>query len=207
MRIKIALALISAVFLMFWFPFMGYVLRPSPDFIELLSIISFLGSVLFLLEARKVLPRWYLAVPLCISLAVLVIVNFLIISSGKEFLKDPISSAEKLMIAFMMLLPLFSALVFLSLLRHSDSMNAYASVSYGINILSLAISCVLSFITILFLGDILKYMSATSESLVFVGIYWLFGTPIIGICFLLSAITYRNPEKVLNSVTVGSTQN
>jgi hypothetical protein len=31
--------------------------------------------------------------------------------------------------------------------------------------------------------------------------------PIIGICFLLSAITYRNHGKVLNPVTIGSTQN
>ena len=200
MRIKIALALISAVFLMFWFPFVGYVLRPSPDIIELLSIISFLGSVLFLLEARKVLPRWHLAVPLCVSLAALVVVNFFIIFSGKGFLKDPINSAEKLMITLMMLLPLFSAFVFLSLLRHPDSMNAYASVSYGINILSLVISCVLSFITMLFLGDILRYMSATSESLVFVGIYWLFGMPIIGIFFLLSALTYRNPKNILSQI-------
>jgi hypothetical protein len=194
-RIKIALALISAVFLMFWFPFMGYVLRPSSDFIELFSIISFLGSVLFLLKARKVLSRWYLAVPLCISLFLLIVVNFFIIFDGKDFLKDPISSAEKFMITLMMLLPLFSVLVFLALLRHPDSMSIYGAVSYGMNILSLVISFMLSFITMLFLSGI-PQLTHSSEYLVFVGIYWLFGMPIIGIFFLLSAITYRNLERI-----------
>jgi hypothetical protein len=178
--------LISAVFLMFWFPFMGYVLRPSSDFIELFSIISFLGSVLFLLKARKVLSRWYLAVPLCISLFLLIIVNFFIIFNSKDFIKDPISSAEKFMITLMMLLPLFSVLVFLALLRHPDSMSIYVAVSYGMNILSLVISCMLSFITMLFLSGI-PQLTHSSESLVFVGIYWLFGMPIIGIFFLLRA--------------------
>jgi hypothetical protein len=191
---------------MFWFPSMGYVLRPSSDFIELLSIVSFLGSVLFLLEARKLLLRWYLAIPLCISLAVLVVVNFLIIFSGKGFLKDPISSAEKLMIALMMLMPLFSALVFLALLKYPDSTNVYIEAAYGINIFSLGISCVLSSITMLFIKGI-PHLTYSSESLVFVGIYWLFGMPIIGICFLLSALTYRNPKNILSQVTVGSTQN
>lgn len=37
----------------------------------LLNVISLLGSVLFLLEARDVLPRWYLAIPLWIILLAL----------------------------------------------------------------------------------------------------------------------------------------
>ena len=93
----------------------------------LLSIISFFGSMLFLLEARKVLPRWYLAVPLCISLFLLVIVNFWIYFSGKELHSDPFSIAETLSIIFLALLSPFSALVFLSMDRHPDSMDVSCS--------------------------------------------------------------------------------
>lgn len=103
MKINIALALTSAVFLMVWvtsfvsaiFRFMP-VTRSDPAIsdllasgllfiavIELLSIISFSGSVLFLLEARQILSRWYLGVPLCVFMFLLVIVNLLIYSGGK----------------------------------------------------------------------------------------------------------------------------
>ncbi len=101
MRIKIALALMSAIFMFYWAKVLiGFILHPlSIVLIDLLlSIISFFGSMLFLLEARKVLPRWYLAVPLCISLSLLVIVNFWIYFSGKPFHSDPFSIAETLSI-------------------------------------------------------------------------------------------------------------
>lgn len=197
MRIKIALVLMSAIFMFGIAVFISHVYG-SLNFeivIDLFSAFSFFGSVLFLYEAKTVLHKWFLAVPLCISLFVLVIVNFWIILSGKEFLQDPISSAEKLMITLMMLLPLFSALAFLSLLRHPDSMKANIAVRYGTNILSLAISCVLSFVLMPFLRYIPE-LTHSSATLDVVAIYWLFGMPIIGICFLLNAITYRNPGNV-----------
>jgi len=205
MRIKIALVLTSAVFMMIWAKVLiGFIFHPlSIVLIDLLlSIISFFGSMLFLLEARKVLPRWYLAVPLCISLFLLVIVNFLIYFSSKPFHSDPFSISETLSIILLALLSPLSALVFLSMDRHPDSMNVY-----------FAVSCVASMLSIILLFFALRELSLSERGLTFDGVipfqafYWCFVMPIIGICFLIRAITYRNPEKVLNSVTVGSTQN
>ena len=187
---------------------LGYILLSSPLqlirrpilFIEFLSIISFLGSVLFLLEARKVLPRWYLAVPLCISLFALVIVNFWIYFGIEKFpFGDPTSTAEIFWIILTALLSPFSGLVFLSLRRHPDSMNVY-----------LAISCVASLFSVFslffILQEILKW-SSYEPLLFFPYVYWVIVMPIIGICFLISAIIYRNSGNVLSPVTVGSTQN
>lgn len=65
MRIKIALALMSAIFIMVWVAILlGYILLSSPLqlirrpvlFIELLSIISFLGSVFFWWKQEKYYP-------------------------------------------------------------------------------------------------------------------------------------------------------
>lgn len=53
----------------------GFYLLPGTDedvLLELMSFISFFGSVLFLLEGRKVLSGWYLAITFCISLFLLV---------------------------------------------------------------------------------------------------------------------------------------
>jgi len=80
MRIKIAMALMSVIFMLVVAIISNvFHLLPGSNesvLVELMSIISLFGSVLFLLEARKVLPRWYLAVPFCISLFLLVIVSF-----------------------------------------------------------------------------------------------------------------------------------
>ena len=211
MRIKIALALTSAIFMMMWIAYLAnfiifsmFPLTTSSllfiGLIEFLSIISFFGSILFLLEARKVLPRWYLAVPLSISLLILLIVNFWIYFSGKELLSDHIGLEETLSITFLALLPLFSVLVFLSLHRHPDSMNVY-----------LAVSCTVSLLSIIFLYFTLRGLSyalsrGTFDSVAtFQLFYWCFVMPIIGICFLVRSITYKNPENTLSSVTVGLT--
>lgn len=214
MRIKIALALTSAIFMMMWIAYLAnfinfsmFTLTTSSllfiGLIEFLSIISFFGSILFLLEARKVLPRWYLAVPLSISLLILLIVNFWIYFSGKELLSDHIGLAETLSITFLALLPLFSVLVFLSLHRHPDSMNVY-----------LAVSCTVSLLSIIFLYFTLRGLSyalsrgwPTFDAVALQLYYWFFVMPIIGICFLVRSITYKNPENTLSSATVGSTQN
>ncbi|WP_245859821.1 hypothetical protein [Methanosarcina spelaei] len=211
MRIKIALALMSAIFMFYWTAALiiscilwsiSVTILSFGDLTELLSIISFLGSVLFLVEARKVLPRWYLAVPLCISLFVLVIVNFWVIFSGRELLSDHIGIAETLVMLFMALLSPFSALVFLSMDRHPASMNAYLAVSSVASMLSMS----LLFFTLSGLSHALSRGGPTFDAVVaFQAFYWLFVMPVIGICFLVRAITYRNPGNVLNPVTIGST--
>ena len=204
MRIKIALVLTSAIFMMYWALMLISYIRYSLittlnlsfiDFINLMSIISFLGSVLFLVEARKVLPRWYLAVPLCISLFLLVIVNFLIYFSSKPFHSDPFSIAETLSIIFLALLSPFSALVFLSMDRHPDSMDAYLAVSSVASMLSM----LLLFFTLSGLSHALSRGGLTFDGVIpFQAFYWCFVMPIIGICFLVRAITYRNPENILS---------
>ena len=199
------MVLTSAVFMMIWAKVLiGFIFHPlSIVLIDLLlSIISFFGSMLFLLEARKVLPRWYLAVPLCISLSLLVIVNFWIYFSGKPFHSDPFSTAETLSIILLAVLSPFSALVFLSLHRHPDSMNVY-----------FAVSCVASMLSIFFLFFALRGLSLSETELTFDGVipfqafYWCIVMPIIGICFLVRAITYKNPGNVLSPITDESTQN
>lgn len=203
MRIKIALALMSAIFMFYWaavlisyIPWsMSVTILSFGDLTELLSIISFLGSVLFLVEARKVLPRWYLAVPLSISLFILVIANFWIIFSGRELLSDHIGIAETLVMLFMALLSPFSALVFLSMDRHPNSMNAYLAVSSVASMLSM----LLLFFTLSGLSHALSRGGPTFDAVVaFQAFYWLFVMPVIGICFLVSAITCRNPENILS---------
>jgi hypothetical protein len=63
MRIKIAMALMSVIFmLVVAIIFNVFHLLPGSDeavLLELMSTISLFGSVLFLLEAGKVLPRWH----------------------------------------------------------------------------------------------------------------------------------------------------
>gem|GEM_PF-671863 len=210
MRIKIALALMSAIFMFYWAGVLiSYIPWSIPvtilsfgDLTELLSIISFLGSVLFLVEARKVLPRWYLAVPLSISLFILVIASFWM--NFFSLLSDHMGTVDALLITLMTLLSPFSALVFLSMDGHPDSMNVY-----------FAVSCVTSMLSMVLLFFALRGLShALSEGwptfntvAVPTLLNWCILMPIIGICFLLSAITYRNHGKVLNPVTIGSTQN
>lgn len=199
------MVLTSAVFMMIWAKVLiGFIFHPlSIVLIDLLlSTISFLGSVLFLLEARKVLPIWYLAVPLCISLSLLVIVNFWIYFSDKPFHRDLFSTVETLSIILLALLSPFSVLIFLSLHRHPDSMNVY-----------FAVSCIASMLLIFFLFFALRGLSLSEKELTFDGVipfqafYWCFVMPVIGICFLVRAITYRNPRNIQSPVTVKPTQN
>jgi magnesium-transporting ATPase (P-type) len=82
---------------------------------------------------------------------------------------------------------------------HPDSMNVY-----------LAISCVASifsmFSLFLILQEILKWPSY-EPLLFFPYVYWVIVMPIIGICFLVRAITYRNPRNIQSPLTVKPTQN
>lgn len=211
MRIKIALALMSAIFMFYWAAAliiscilwsMSVTILSFEDLTELLSIISFLGSVLFLVEARKVLPRWYLAVPLSISLFILVIANFWM--NFFSLLSDHVGIADALVITLMTLLSPFSVLVFLSMDRHPDSMNAYLAVSSVASMLSM----LLLFFTLKGLSHALSEGWPTFNTVAVPTLfYWCFVMPIIGICFLVSAITYKNPENVLSPVTIKTTQN
>ena len=117
----------------------GFYLLPGTDedvLLELMSFISFFGSVLFLLEGRKVLPGWYLAIPFCISLFLLVIISFWKVS-GEEFLNGYRYLVTPVVITLLALLSPFSLLVFLSLHRHPYSMKAYLAVASIASIISI----------------------------------------------------------------------
>lgn len=188
MRMKIAMALMSVIFMLVVAIISNvFHLLPGADeavLLELMSIISLFGSVIFLLEARKVLPRWYLAVPFCISLLLLVIISFWEVS-GKEFLSGYRYLVTPLVITILALLSPFSLLVFLSLHRHPYSMKAYLAV--------LSIASIISIFSLFFavweLSSRHSYEASFSDSLIAIYLlYWLIVMPIIGLSFLHRAI-------------------
>lgn len=154
--------------------------------IELLSIISFSGSVLFLLEARKIMSRWYLAVPLCVFMFLLVMVSILVYFSGKPFLVDPINTAETLWIVILALLSPCSVLLFLSSYGHDSLTNVYLAVSSAASIFSI-------FFLILALIEIARW-SSIEDLLLPLAFYLIILMPAMGVCFLSKATMYRRNE-------------
>lgn len=154
--------------------------------IGLLSIISFSGSVLFLMEARKTLSRWYLAIPLCISLSMFFIANLLVYFEEKLFLGDPISTVEVLWIVMLALLAPCSVLFFISSNGHDDSTKIYVAISSAASIFS-----------ILFLFFALREIyrwASIEETLLPLAFYWTVLMPAIGICFLSKVTMYREND-------------
>ncbi len=83
-------------------------------------------------------------------------------------------------------------------------MNAYLAVSYVASMLSM----LLLLFTLSGLSHSLSKGGPTFDAVVaFQAFYWCFVMPVIGICFLVRAITHRNPRNIQNSVTVKPTQN
>ncbi|WP_232308497.1 hypothetical protein [Methanosarcina lacustris] len=138
------------------------------------------------MEARKTLSRWYLAIPLCISLSVFVITNFLVYSNGKSFLGDPISTLEALWIIILALLSPCSTLLFLSSNGQDYSTNVYVAVSSAASIFSM-------FFLYLVLKEISKW-SSIETVLLPLAFYWTVCMPAIGVCFVSKAIMYTREE-------------
>lgn len=165
----------------------GFYLLPGTDedvLLELMSFISLFGSVLFLLEVRKVLPGWYLAIPFCISLFLLVIISFWKIS-GEELLSGYRYLVTPLVITLLALLSPFSLLVFLSLHRHPYSMKAFLAVSSIASIISISSL----FFAIWELSSRHPYEASFSDGLIVIYLlYWIIVMPITGLSFLLRAI-------------------
>ncbi|HIH95266.1 TPA: hypothetical protein HA338_14990 [Methanosarcina acetivorans] len=194
MRTKIAIALMSVIFMLAVaiISNMFYLLPGSNEsvLVELMSTISFFGSLIFLSDARKVLPRWYLAVPFCISLFLLVIVSFWEVS-GEELLSDYRYLVTPIMITLLALLSPFSLLVFLSLHRHPDSMKAYLAVS--------SVASIISVFSLFFaVWEIsLRHSHEVSFSDGLIAIYllyWLVVMPITGLSFIHYALKQRNTK-------------
>lgn len=188
MRVKIAMALMSVVF-MFVVGILsnGFYLLPGTDedvLLELMSTISLFGSVIFLLEVRKVLPRWYLAAPFFISLFLLVLVSFWQVNS-KEFLSDYRHLVTPIVIVLLALLSPFSLLVFLSLHRHPYSMKAYLAVSSIASAISIFSLC----FAVWELSSRHPHEASFSDDLIAIYFfYWLIAMPIVGLSFLHRAI-------------------
>lgn len=202
MKINSALALTSAVFLTAWvagfvsviFHFIPVTIPdpairylPAYDLlfiaiIELLSIISVSGSVFFLLEARKILARWYLAAPLCISLALLVIANLLICFNGNTLLEGPISTSETLWLVLLALLSPCSLLLFLTSYGQDSLTELYIVVTSATSIFSA-----------IFLFSVLKGLSSPGsvQSIMLpLAFYLNILLPATGICYLSKATMY-----------------
>jgi hypothetical protein len=188
MRIKIAMALMSVIFMVVIAIISnGFHLLPDSNesvIVEFMSTISLFGSVLFLLEARKVLPGWYLAFPFCISLFLLVIVSFWEVSGG-ELLSGYRYLVTPLVITLLALLSPFSLLVFLSLHGHPYSMKAYLAVS--------SIASIISIFSLLFavweISSRHPQEASFSDGLIAIYfLYWLVVMPVMGSSFLLRAI-------------------
>ncbi|AKB78015.1 hypothetical protein MSHOH_1532 [Methanosarcina horonobensis HB-1 = JCM 15518] len=142
--------------------------------------------MLFLLKARKILSRWYLAVPMCIFLSLLVITNFLVYFNGKPFLSEPISTAETLWIALLALLSPCSVLFFLSSYGQDSSTKVYIVVSSAASLFSI-------FFLFLTLIEISRWASIEAVVLPLI-FYWTILMPAIGVCFLSNATMYREND-------------
>jgi hypothetical protein len=199
MKIKIALALTSVIFMMTWVTgFVSVIIRSmsvtTPELIasdllfisiiELLGLTSLFGSLLFLLEAKKTLSRWYLAIPLCISLFLFVITNFLVYSDEKSFLGAPVSAVETLWLIILALLSPSSLFFFLSSNGQDGSMYVYVVVSFAVSLFSL-------FFLFLALREISKESSIDGVMLPLI-FYWDICLPAIGVCLLSKATMHRN---------------
>ncbi|KKH97836.1 hypothetical protein EO95_11775 [Methanosarcina sp. 1.H.T.1A.1] len=188
MRIKIAMALMSVIFMAVIAIITNlFHLLPGSDeavIVEFMSTISLFGSVLFLLEARKELPGWYLAVPFCISLFLLVIVSFWEVSGG-ELLSGYRYLVTPLVITLLALLSPFSLLVFLSLHGHPYSMKAYLAVSSTASIISIFSL----FFAVWEISSRHPQEASFSGGLIAIYLlYWLVVMPVMGSSFLLRAI-------------------
>lgn len=196
MKINISLAMISAVFLMAWITgFISFVFNFMPittpgsemsdllasgllfiAVIELMSIISFSGSVIFLLEAKKILSRWYLAIPMCSLMFLAVMVNILVYFCGKQFLAYPISTAEILWIIVLALLSPCSVLLFLSSYGKNGLTTLYVTVSSAVSVFSV-------FLLLFVIMEIHRWASVEAVLLP-LAFYLTVLMPAIGVCFL-----------------------
>lgn len=194
-RIKLSLACVSAYF--FWILitivssviFHAYIGMGLFFVSQILSIVSLLGSLLFLFLMRKQSNRWYLGVPFFITIFVLSISNMLIYFSGKDVFSDPIRIIDTIWFASSMVLAPSAALLLFSM--PGDQLAR--------EYMPLTTSIMIGIFAIVFLLLVLREISAYSSmegSIALVLIYYYIGMPIIGICILTIASRYKNKDDV-----------
>jgi len=145
---------------------------------QFLSVISLFGSILFLSELKNKSNRWYLGVPLCIAILIAVIAMFFdFYDMGGHFLLNT---------SLTMLAP-GSVLFFLSVPADRRKMMT----------IPVLISSIVSIYALFSYYYLLRGMLSplqTSWNVVdgMSMLYWVIGMPIIGICFVVISIIYKN---------------
>jgi hypothetical protein len=192
--IRLSLACISAIFF-FWMPVLfclHYFFPHSGSLLIAISLIltgtvTLLGSVLYLSGIIDKRHRFYLAVPLCADALVIVIAASTAFLYGKSFLSDPINTAETIAIIALALLAPCSTALFYSLQKKE-------SVTQVSTILSLAVSIFALFTILFVLRDMASSRSTIHAMLGLLGLYWYVGMPLIGICWIVNAISGRSRQ-------------
>ena len=183
-KAKISLICISAIFFFMWivygllefFPFHGSVLFYAlPLF---LSSISLFGSLLFLLELKTRLKRWFLGIPLCILFLIVLIASFL----GYTMAIYTLSSLVEMVLytSYLLLAPC-SVLFFLSFPED------FRKISTTPVRISLLISIYSTLILPWAFRDFISagHLEAVIGAVV---LYCIIGMPIIGMCVVAIAI-------------------
>lgn len=184
---KYALALASAVF--FWMPIASLLILifPFGGFSTWLGalvstcVISFIGSILLLIGARLDPARFYWLIPFCLIIfAVLAagVASFFLFSLGSF----PEGTSEIFLAIQLLMLAPCSVAVFLSLPLRGTVRSASIYLATFVS----AYSVMTTFF--LFSGGYFPMLGLLY-------LYWLFGMPIIGVCYLACAVLYRKKER------------
>jgi len=184
---KHALALASAVF--FWMPIASLLILIFPfgglstwfGALVPTCMISFTGSILLLIGARLDSSRFYWLIPFCLM-------TFAVLAAGVAifflfFLGSfPEETSETFLAMLLLMLAPCSVAVFLSF----PIRGTVRSASIYMGTFVSAYSVLTTFF--LFIGGYLPMLGLLY-------LYWMFGMPIIGVCYLACAFLYRKKER------------
>ena len=178
-KIKISLICISAIFFFMWvvlsmdYPsYSGTALTVVAA--QFLSVISLFGSILFLLEMKNRSNRWYLGVPLCIAILIAVITMFFFYMYH-FLLSTSLAILAPCSVLFFFSVPADRRKMMTIPVLISRIISIYALFSYYYLLMGTLSPLQTSW-------NVVDGMSV---------LYWVIGMPIIGICFMVIAIIYK----------------
>lgn len=178
----ISLALTAMIFFCFWAaPFTGL----NPTFYgttAVLSCISLLGLLLFILTVQREDGSWYPALLLLITVSALGIVSYVLYPEDKPFLSDPVSDMEGIWIGLLALLAPASMAFFSTL---PERLKAKALIP------SQAIAGITALAVILFVCTLLSPAPTLHPWSGLLILYWAAGLPLIGFNYLAIAVRCR----------------
>jgi len=213
----LALVMISAIFFIgFLAPLTDSVMRDLevPDDLKipasslmwnktLPALITLCGAIAFLMSTGKENPLWYLGIPLCVASAITVLDPFvgamIVISGPSPPILHPGNLWYFLSQAAFFLLPACAALFFWS----QRALGRWVTVLAGIALV-MALNSVIALFFVFFpwlvSAGILPppqpvyieghQVKSDGEGIVFLGLHYFIGMPVIGICFLALAAYY-----------------